>query len=71
MFFREIAFVTYRSGPEWDQRFGRKMIKNFDQPNLCPNFLIESYLDYQGEISSVNFDPNSLLYISKVSPVEP
>ncbi|XP_064648736.1 uncharacterized protein LOC135500950 [Lineus longissimus] len=62
---REIAFVSYRSGPEWDQRFGRKMMEDYEQPNLCPNFLIESYLDYQGEISSVNFDPNSLLYISK------
>lgn len=51
----EIATITYRSGPEWDLRFGRKM-RNADQPNsdespskpaLCPDFLIETYLDHQ------------------------
>ncbi|KAK7094947.1 uncharacterized protein [Littorina saxatilis] len=61
---REIATMTYRSGPEWDERFGRKRISDED-PSLCPTFVIESYLDYQGESFSTKFDPNSLLYISK------
>lgn len=46
---REVGTITYRSGPEWEQRFGRKRIddpKTFS-PNLCPEFEIESYLDYQ------------------------
>jgi homoserine acetyltransferase len=50
----EIATITYRSGPEWDQRFGRKMRPAPDQapgeirrPALCPDFLIETYLDHQ------------------------
>ena len=54
----EIATITYRSGPEWDQRFGRKMrpIPTDERPApahtprvpaLCPDFLIETYLDYQ------------------------
>jgi homoserine acetyltransferase len=50
----EIATITYRSGPEWDQRFGRKMrtIPQADpngirKPALCPDFLIETYLDHQ------------------------
>ncbi|KAK3586733.1 hypothetical protein CHS0354_017532 [Potamilus streckersoni] len=63
---REIGTMTYRSGPEWDTRFGRKRIDpNQKEQSLCPTFLIESYLEHQGEIFSTKFDPNSLLYISK------
>jgi homoserine acetyltransferase len=52
----EIATITYRSGPEWDIRFGRQMrsIPESDippngirTPALCPDFLIETYLDHQ------------------------
>ena len=57
--------MTYRSGPEWDERFGRKRIDSKEPPALCPTFLIENYIEYQGEQFSVKFDPNSLLYISK------
>ena len=34
-------------------------------PALCPDFLIETYLDHQGERFCLQYDPNSLLYISK------
>lgn len=61
---REIATITYRSGPEWDERFGRDRISD-DPPSLCPTFLIESYLEHQGESFSTKYDPNSLLYMSK------
>ncbi|PAA65537.1 hypothetical protein BOX15_Mlig006020g4 [Macrostomum lignano] len=64
---REIATLTYRSGPEWETRFGRRRL-NPAAPqavSLCPTFVIEQYLDYQGEASSVRLDPNSLLYLSK------
>ena len=63
---REIATLTYRSGPEWEERFDRKRIDDKAKPGLCPSFLIESYLDYQGESSCMKLDPNSLLYVSKV-----
>lgn len=53
----EIATITYRSGPEWDLRFGRQLrpIPEPDStppgyprtPALCPDFLIETYLDHQ------------------------
>lgn len=50
----EIATITYRSGPEWDLRFGRQMRQLPEQPSdkprppaLCPDFLIETYLDHQ------------------------
>lgn len=62
---REIATVTYRSGPEWEKRFGRKRADPSKQPALCPDFLIETYLDHAGEKWCLEYDPNSLLYISK------
>ncbi|GFN92855.1 homoserine o-acetyltransferase [Plakobranchus ocellatus] len=62
---REIATITYRSGPEWGIRFGRGLINENEPVSLCPTFLIESYLEHQGESFSTLYDPNSLLYISK------
>ncbi|ESP00874.1 hypothetical protein LOTGIDRAFT_200574 [Lottia gigantea] len=62
---RELATMTYRSGPEWDLRFGRGFIEENENVSLCPTFTIESYIEYQGETFSTKFDPNSLLYISK------
>lgn len=62
---REIATVTYRSGPEWEQRFGRRRADPRKPPALCPDFLIETYLDHAGEKWCLTFDPNSLLYVSK------
>ncbi|KAI9163979.1 homoserine O-acetyltransferase [Paramyrothecium foliicola] len=62
---REIATVTYRSGPEWEQRFGRRRADPAKPPALCPDFLIETYLDHAGEKWCLNYDANSLLYVSK------
>ncbi|KAI0089097.1 Alpha/Beta hydrolase protein, partial [Irpex rosettiformis] len=71
---RQIATITYRSGPEWDQRFGRQTRPETQTtdathptrvPALCPDFLIETYLDYQGEQFCLKYDANSLIYISK------
>lgn len=58
----EIATVTYRSGPEWEQRFGRQRMTSPDRddslgdhpndsPSLGPDFLIESYLAHQVGLS--------------------
>lgn len=80
---RQIATFTYRSGPEWDQRFGRRFRKKPSiastsstevvegkkpaprAPMLCPDFLIETYLDHQGESFCLKYDANSLIYVSK------
>ncbi|KAL6702489.1 Serine O-succinyltransferase [Coniothyrium glycines] len=62
---REIATVTYRSGPEWEQRFGRRRADPSRPPALCPDFLIETYLDHAGEKWCLEYDPNSMLYVSK------
>lgn len=55
--FSEIATITYRSGPEWDIRFGRKLRESPETvgtrtPALCPDFLIETYLDHQARAPS-------------------
>lgn len=62
---REIATITYRSGPEWEMRFGRDRADPSKKPALCPDFLIETYLDHQGEKFCLEYDANSLLYVSK------
>lgn len=62
---REIATVTYRSGPEWESRFGTERLNEETSPVLCPDFLIETYLDHQGEKFSLEYDANSFLYLSK------
>ncbi|KAJ2931718.1 hypothetical protein H1R20_g5507, partial [Candolleomyces eurysporus] len=71
---RQIATITYRSGPEWDLRFGRQLRpapqstdagNGVRTPALCPDFLIETYLDHQGEQFCLKYDANSLLYVSK------
>ncbi|PWY97910.1 homoserine O-acetyltransferase [Testicularia cyperi] len=75
---RQIATFTYRSGPEWEQRFGRarRVASSANtgdadgqqqelDPALCPDFLIETYLDHQGESFCLKYDANSLIYISK------
>ena len=62
---REIATITYRSGPEWEQRFGRRRADATKPPALCPDFLVETYLDHAGEKFCLTYDPNSLIYVSK------
>lgn len=62
---RQIATITYRSGPEWEERFGRTRKDPSLDPAFCADYLIEHYLDHQGEKWCLTYDPNSLLYISK------
>jgi len=62
---REIATVTYRSGPEWEYRFGRNRADDSKPPALCPDFLVETYLDHAGEKFCLEYDANSWLYVSK------
>jgi homoserine acetyltransferase len=70
----EIATITYRSGPEWEERFGRRMLSEKDVgedgeigsgiPRLSPDFLIETYLDHQ--VSSVTITPKGSLCIHPI-----
>ena len=60
---RGIGTITYRSGPEWQNRFGRTRREGV--PRLDEDFQVESYLAYQGEKFCLQYDANSYLYISK------
>lgn len=62
---REIATVTYRSGPEWESRFGRNRADDTKPVAFCPDFLVETYLDHAGEKFCLEYDANSLLYVLK------
>ena len=66
---REIATITYRSGPEWEKSFGRSRADPSKPPALCPDFLIETYLDHAGEKWCLQYDANSLLYVSKAMDI--
>jgi len=61
---RQIGTITYRSGQEWQQRFGQNKIKDYTE-GLDHEFIIEGYLDHQGKKWVNNYDPNSMLWISK------
>ena len=62
---REIGTISYRSGPEWDQRFGRERVREVPR-DVGPDFQVEAYLVRQGErLVESGFDPNSFLYLSK------
>jgi homoserine O-acetyltransferase len=60
---RGLGTITYRSGPEWQNRFGRT--RPDQMPRLDEDFQVESYLAYQGDKFCLQYDPNSYLYISK------
>jgi homoserine O-acetyltransferase len=62
---REMGTITYRSGPEWLERFGRQRIDKDTLPRLDEDFQVEQYLAYQGDKFCLQYDPNSYLYISK------
>jgi len=62
---RELGTITYRSGPEWLERFGRTRLDAQAPPRLGEDFEIEAYLAYQGEKFCLQYDANSYLYISK------
>ena len=62
---REMGTITYRSGPEWLDRFGRTRIKEGVTPSLTEDFEVEKYLVHQGDKFCLQYDPNSYLYVSK------
>jgi hypothetical protein len=62
---RSIGTITYRSGHEWQLRFSQGRASEKATAGLDNEFHIETYLAHQGEKWVGNFDPNSLLWISK------
>jgi homoserine O-acetyltransferase len=61
---REIGTITYRSGPEWQERFGRRR-RGDGPPRLDEDFQVEGYLAHQADKFCLQYDANSYLYISK------
>lgn len=62
---RQIGTITYRSGQEWQDRFGQSIFKGACTSSLKEEFEIERYLVHQGGKWVNNYDPNSMIWISK------
>ena len=54
---RGIGHFTYRTGAEFEQRFGREP-QGEEEPLKGGRYAVESYLQYQGEKLAKRFDPN-------------
>ena len=66
---RKLGMITYRSGKEWEQRFGRERISE-EHPTgdpFAPDFEIESYLEHHAQKFTGQFDANCYLYLSRAS----
>jgi homoserine O-acetyltransferase len=61
---RGIGQVSYRTGLEFDRRFGRRSEAPED-PLKGGRFAVETYLEYQGEKLARRFDPNSYIVLSE------
>jgi homoserine O-acetyltransferase/O-succinyltransferase len=61
---RGIGHFTYRTGNEFEQRFGRQA-QGEEEPLKGGRYAIESYLQYQGEKLAKKFDPNSYITLSE------
>jgi homoserine O-acetyltransferase len=61
---RGIGQVSYRTGREFDERFGRHP-QSFEDPLKGGRFAVESYLQYQGEKLARRFDANSYIVLSE------
>ena len=63
---RQIAQVTYRTGPLFEERFGRSTVDPMDEGlSQWQRFDIEGYLDHHGTKLVRRFDANSYLVLSK------
>lgn len=61
---RQMGTISYRSGPEWDERFGRAR-RATGAPTFGVDYEVESYLDHQSSKFCKEYDANSYLYVSK------
>ncbi|MBX3103396.1 MAG: homoserine O-acetyltransferase [Microbacteriaceae bacterium] len=61
---RRIALLSYRSGSELDERFGRTWQSDIDPSSGKGKFAVESYLDFHGNKFTRRFDANSYLVLS-------
>jgi homoserine O-acetyltransferase len=67
---RKLGMITYRSGKEWDIRFGRERISGEERAtgdSFAPDFEVESYLEHHAQKFTGDFDANCYLYLSRAS----
>jgi homoserine O-acetyltransferase/O-succinyltransferase len=62
---RRIAHVTYRSEPELDTRFGRRVQAGEQPLGGGGRYAVESYLDHQADKLAARFDANSYLVLTE------
>jgi len=61
---RGIGHYTYRTGDEFEQRFGRRP-QGSEEPLKDGRYAIESYLQYHGEKLAKRFDPNTYIALTE------
>jgi homoserine O-acetyltransferase len=62
---RKLGMISYRSGTEWRERFGRTPQDRYNERLFGMHFAIESYLENAARKFIRNFDPCSYLYLSQ------
>jgi homoserine O-acetyltransferase/O-succinyltransferase len=61
---RGIGHFSYRTGAEFEQRFGRES-QGEEDPLKGGRYAVESYLQHHGEKLAKRFDPNSYVILSE------
>ncbi|NNK32912.1 MAG: homoserine O-acetyltransferase [Xanthomonadales bacterium] len=62
---RKLGMISYRSEPEWRERFGRELQDRFNERLFGMHFAVESYLENAARKFIRNFDPCCYLYLSR------
>ncbi|HEX4945975.1 MAG TPA: homoserine O-acetyltransferase [Blastocatellia bacterium] len=65
---RQIAMISYKSAELFAERYGREPNRNGEDPHrsLLERYNVAGYLDYQGDIFTKRFDPDTYLIITKL-----
>ena len=62
---RKLGFISYRSGAEWDRRFGRDPYHGDTLHPFAAGYQVESYLEANARKFAARFDANSFLQLSR------
>ena len=62
---RKLGMISYRSEPEWRERFGRTLQDHYSERLFGMHFNIESYLESAARKFIRNFDPCCYLFLSQ------
>ena len=62
---RKLGMISYRSAPEWRERFGRTLQDRYKERQFGMHFNIESYLESAARGFIGGFDPCCYVYLSQ------